>query len=44
MAGQRIKKAGLRTPPFISTFSGTRDTAPPHFIALVQVPPPFLAD
>jgi len=44
MAGQRIKKAGLRTPPFISTFLAKRNIAPPHFIALVWVPPPLLAD
>jgi len=35
MAGQRIKKAGLRTPPFISTFLAKRNIASPHFIALV---------
>jgi hypothetical protein len=44
MAGQSIKKAGLRTPPFVSIFSGKRNIAPRHFTPPVPVLEPLLAD
>jgi hypothetical protein len=45
---QSIKKAGLRTTPFVSIFSGKRNIAPRHFTPPVRVPVlvlvPLLAD